>query len=101
MPHVSNAECCWVPWDGRKQLRSEVRMLEMHGRACVKGTGMKNAHDGFPSLFLLWTSAAAASAPKEPFAFAVTEVLHSKREPCVQIKLLIFSSPPDFPQDTN
>lgn len=76
-------------------------MLGVHGRACVKGTGMKNAHDGLPSLFLLWTSAAAVSAPEEPFAFAVTKVLHSKREPGTLIKLLIFSSPPDFPQDMN
>lgn len=97
MPHVSNAECCWVPWDSRKQLWSEVRTLGMHGRACVKGTGLKNAHDGFPSPFLLWTSAAAASAPEEPFAFAVTKVLHSKREPWVLIKAAHFLQPTGLP----
>lgn len=46
---------------------------------------------------LLWTSAGAHCAPEDPFAFTVTEVLHSKR---VLMELLIFSSPPDFSQDT-
>lgn len=46
---------------------------------------------------LFWTSAGAHCAPEDPFAFTVTEVLHSKR---VLIELLIFSSPPDFSQDT-
>lgn len=53
---------------------------------------------------LIWASAAAASPPEDPFDFTVIEVLgsnsvlHSER---VLIKLIIFSSPPDFPQDTN
>lgn len=78
-----------------------MRTLGTCGRAAVKGTGTKNVHDGFLSPFLLWTSAVAATAPKEPSAFAVTEALHSKREPRALIELLIFSSPPDLPQDTN
>lgn len=76
-------------------------MLRMPGRARVKRTSTKNPHDGFPSLRLLWTSASAVSAPEGPFAFTVTKVLHSEQELCELIQLLIFSSPLDFPQDTN
>lgn len=78
--------------------RMGLGRLSMHKDRAKPANGMLMGQE------LLWAPAAAASPPEDPFAFTIIKVLGSNWVLCSKqllIKLSIFSSPPDFPQDTN